>query len=113
MKLRVPQIRVLRTLTDGSLLTRSKINDRAGISQVSGTVWRALNGLKEGSSSGAPHLGLLALGYVEEHRIDVDGVEETGYMITKAGKDALRDVDDPPQMRDRVASTNKRYSEKS
>lgn len=110
MTLRLPQVRVLKALEGGGILTRTKMCERAGLSPISGTIWRALNGLKEGSSSGPPQLGLLALGYVEEHKIEVEeGMTEIAYRITSAGREALKQVDDAPAVRDGKSSTNHRY----
>lgn len=112
LKLSVPELRVLRVLACGALLSRQKIGERCGLSKVSGTVTRAFNGLREGSSSGAARPGLLKLGLVEELRIDIeeDGIHEVAYRITDAGAAVLMGRgEELPALRDRESSTNKRY----
>jgi hypothetical protein len=114
-KLLVPQARVLSGLYDGSpFLTREKMSLRAGYTAISGTVTRALNGLREGSSSGAAHRGIIDLGYVRAVEIDVDGATELAYQITDAGRAALEkwlaDGNALPELRDKESATNKRYA---
>lgn len=108
-QLKLPQIRVLLALETGAVLSRARLSVRAGFSEISGTVTRVLNGLKEGSSSGAAHPGLIEQGLIRRVEGDVDGVVEVGYQITEAGIAALEGVGDLPELRSRVASTNKRY----
>jgi hypothetical protein len=83
---------------------------RAGYTAISGTVTRALNGIREGSSSGDPHPGLLALGYVEEVVLDVEGLKEVNYQATAAGVKSylahLAAAGGLPEVRDALASTN-------
>lgn len=116
MKLKIPQVRVLRCFTSGRpLLNRAKIAERAGFSELSGTVTRVLNGLREGSSSGAAHPGLLTLGYIERIDLEVEeGVTETCYRITDAGVRALaawekENRDEQINVRDKASSINHRY----
>lgn len=116
MKLKIPQVRVLRCFTSGRpLLNRAKIAERAGFSELSGTVTRVLNGLREGSSSGAAHPGLLTLGYLERIDLEVEeGVTETCYRITDAGARALAAWEAESggksvTMRDKTSSVNHRY----
>lgn len=99
MPLRTPQARVLEALMpqyaddplcDWPTVNRAQLGIRAGYNTVggvviSGTVTRALNGIRPGSSSGDPHPGLLSLGYVEELVFDIEGVKEVNYRITAAG----------------------------
>ena len=94
IELRVPQARVLRALMpehpddhvlDWPVLNRAVLGVRAGYTAISGSITRALNGIRQGSSSGDPHLGLVALGLVEVREIDVDGVVEQSYRITTSG----------------------------
>lgn len=95
--LRVPQTRILAVLLppypedpplEWPLFTRSGLAVRAGYTTLSGTVTRVLNGIRPGSSSGEAHPGLLSLGLVEEIPVDVDGLIEINYRITRAGIDA-------------------------
>lgn len=116
MNLKIPQVRVLQCFTSGRpLLTRAKLAERAGFSELSGTVTRVLNGLREGSSSGAAHPGLVALGYLERVELEVEeGVTETCYRITDAGARALVAWEaarggKPATMRDKTSSINHRY----
>lgn len=112
-ELRVPQVRVLRALARGAVLSRPALGERAGYTAISGTITRALNGLREGSSSGPAHPGLLAMGYIEEIVVPLDGgVTELCYRITPAGREALEVLDgEPPDLRPREACINKRYKE--
>ena len=100
-KLRIPQVRILAALmpdrpsdprTDWPLLTRAYLAVRAGYTPISGSVTRALNGIRPGSSSdargskpGQGHLGLIARGYVDDVPIDLDGLIEANYRITATG----------------------------
>ena len=121
-RLRTPQARVMAALVskypddpadEWPLLTRPRLAVRAGYTAISGTVTRALNGIRAGSSSGDPHPGLLALGYVEEVPVDVDGVTETNYRATAAGVRAywayLASGGKLPPVRDAAVCTNDRY----
>ena len=95
--LRVPQARVLRALMpadqdidfpiDWPLLRRDVLAIQAGYTGTSGGITRIMNGIREGNTtSGKPHLGLLALGLVEKIVLEVaDGMWETNYRITEAG----------------------------
>ena len=113
--LKIPQARVLAVLAEGgAALTRAKLSNAAGFSEVSGTVTRVLNGLREGSSSGSAHLGLVGLGYVERLDLDIDGVTEVAYRITDSGQAALDRFAEAnggrlPKMKDAGRATNKRY----
>ncbi len=120
--LRTPQARVLAALqptdltdpvSEWPLVTRAQLGIRAGYTAISGTVTRALNGIREGSSSGDPHKGLLALGLVEEVVLDVEGVMETDYRATPAGVVAyqahLAATGTLPQVKDAALCVNDRY----
>jgi hypothetical protein len=124
--LRVPQARVLRALvpadhdsdpSDWPLLTRALLGQRAGFTEKSGSVTRALNGIRAGSSSGDAHAGLVALGYVETVDIDLDGVVEVSYRATRAGVAAylafLASGGELPPVRDAASATNRRYVDHS
>lgn len=116
ISLKVPQVRALLALRDGSLLTRDKLKERTGVTPASGTITRVMNGIREGSSSGAPHPGLLELGLVLAFPIDVDGLEETVHEITDEGKAALDrwlEENELPERRSIEASTNLRYGKKT
>lgn len=119
-KLLTPQARVLAALVpddpsdpvvDWPLWTRVMLGIRAGYTAVSGTVTRALNGIRPGSNSGNPHLGLIGLGYVEEVVLDIEGKKETNYRATAAGVLAYQDHLDVvggelPPPKDPSTSTN-------
>ncbi len=127
--LRTPQARVLATLMpqrDGSPVgewptyNRAVLARRAGYTAISGSITRALNGIRPGSSSdkrndkpGEGHLGLLAMGLVEEFPMDIDGLVEVCYRATPAGVRAFRAheaaVGDLPAIRDRESCINDRY----
>lgn len=121
--LRTPQARCLAALqpvdvadpmSEWPLVNRAQLGVRAGYTAISGTVTRALNGIREGSSSGDPHPGLLALGLVEEVPVELDGVTETNYRATALGVTAYRayaaERDGKlPELRDAAVCTNDRY----
>lgn len=121
--LRLPQARVLRALVpaypddppgEWPIYTRAVLAMRAGYTALSGSVTRALNGIHPGSSSGDPHLGLLALGLVEMIEIDVEGTLETNYRATHAGIHAyqrfIADGGTLPPVKDAAICTNSRYT---
>ncbi len=104
VKLRKPWLYLLEALApppaydalmykvDWPVITRAWLGVLAGYTAISGTVTRALNGIREGNNkSGPPHLGILGLGYVEEIVLDIDGVSEINYRITTAGIAVYRD----------------------
>lgn len=128
--LRVPQARVLRALMpiqpgdpkyDWPTFPRPHLGVLAGYTAVSGTITRALNGIRPGSSSdkkpdGSPgdgHPGLLALKLIEELVFDIDGLAEINYRITEAGIAAytayIAKHGALPELRDVAASINHRY----
>lgn len=117
--LRTPQARVLAAIQpddpgdpafEWPILTRARLAVRAGYTAISGTVTRALNGIRAGSSSGDAHPGLLALGYIEEVVLDIEGVSEVNYRATTAGVRAyqlhLATVGQLPKVKDAVVCTN-------
>lgn len=122
--LRVPQARILSVLMpeneddkwfDWPVYPRSELNHKAGYTEMSGSVTRALNGIREtNQKSGKKHKGLIARGLVEAVEIELaDGVD-TGYRITRAGIDAMRAHNKPlPKMRDTAHYTNRRYIQQS
>ena len=121
--LKTPQARVLAVLmpddpttdplTEWPLATRAVLALRAGFTAMSGTITRVMNGVREGSSSGDAHPGMLALGYVKEVILDIEGVKEVNYQLTSLGfhvyQSYLAQVGRLPAVRDAAASTNKRY----
>ena len=93
MTLKVPQARVLKALlkAGGSGLTRGQLSVAAGFSAISGTVNRALHGIKRSAPQAEyanPHPGLLKLGFVTAHTLDVD-IPEVRYRVSQSGKKAL------------------------
>ncbi len=120
VELKVPQARVLTVLlpppktdpVDYPLIHTRVIAGRLGVSAVSETIRRAFRGLKEGSASGTPHKGLLALGYAEEVVLDVDGLSELAYKITDEGIAAITEYlkhHTLHPVRSRESSINNRY----
>ena len=109
--LRLPQARVLRALmpTDdskaGPVLTRVQLAQRAGFSQTSGTINRALHGIHTGSPSGSPYQGLLEIGLVDE--VELDGIK--AYQITLDGCEAIEKLGELPKLKDKASCTNYRY----
>ena len=123
--LRVPQARVLAALmpeypvdekdppSEWPVVTRAQLGVKAGYTATSGTVTRALNGIREGSSSGDAHIGLLARGLMEEIILDIDGVTEVNYRITATGISAYKahitTHGKLPEVKDATTCTNDRY----
>lgn len=121
--LRVPQARVLKALYpkylddpphEWPLVTRAVLGIRAGYTAISGTITRALNGIRPGSSSGDPYLGLIALKYVEIEQLDIEGVIEDNYRITHAGIKAFEQYisvngDKLPPVKEASLCINDRY----
>lgn len=93
-KLLLAQVRLLRALlpddpndppTEWPLLTRACLNQRAGFTEKSGSITKAINGGKGGSKSNTLWPGLLELGLVSRVMVDIDGVMEDNYQITPNG----------------------------
>ena len=114
--LTIPQLRVLRLLgrKNGNgvapHLSRANISVRLGLSPISGTVTRALHGIKKtskGAKYSRPYPGLIGAKLVEE--IDQDGLTE--YCITPAGTAAKQQAKRLPKTRDRELCINKRYQD--
>lgn len=100
LSLRLPQVRVLHVLMPKDLtapviewviVNRAQLSVRTGCTSISGTITRALNGIKEGSSSGRPCPGLLARKMIEEIVLDIEGVLEVNYRITPLGAKAYHE----------------------
>jgi hypothetical protein len=124
--LRIPQARVLQALmplypedppSEWPLLTRSAMCIRSGYTTISGTVTRVLNGIRPGSSSGDPHLGVLARKLVEEVVLDICGVSEVNYRITASGISAYQEFINSggviPPVKDTSLCINDRYRNSS
>lgn len=121
--LRTPQARVLRALMPKRpdsdemcwpLITRAMLAVRAGYTALSGTVTRALNGIRPGNkSSGEPHPGLIERGLIEVVRVDVEGLMETNYRITANGiATYLRHIAEQgelPPLKEAALCVNDRY----
>ena len=122
--LRIPQARLLQALmpkfiedppSEWPLITRAQLAVRAGYTPISGSVTRALSGIKErNKTSGDPHLGVIGKGMVEVITVDVEGVRETNYRITPIGIKAFqrfiasgRKI--PATVRDAALCVNDRY----
>ncbi len=123
--LRLQQARVLRALMPGDptvppidrpLFTRANLCLRAGFKLTSGSITRALNGIRPGNrTSGAPHPGLVERGLVEVVPLDIDGLMEVNYSITAAGIRAYQAYfthgGNLPPVKDAATCTNARYAE--
>ena len=109
--LRLPQARVLRALLpldgngDTPALTRVELAERAGFTIRSGLINRVLQGIREGSSSGNPHKGLLDLKLVAA--IESNGIKK--YRITPKGINAIKEHPRLPELRDKTICVNYRY----
>jgi hypothetical protein len=119
--LKVPQARVLAALCpeagvdDPPLGTvpRAALAEAAGILPTTGTINRVLNGIPDGSSSGASHPGLVETGLIERVELDLDGRATDSYRITRAGIAAVRAwlaTNELPPLRDAESCTNRRYA---
>ena len=99
------------------LLTRTALAVQSGYTAISGSITRALNGIHENSSSGDFHLGLLALGFVEEVTLDIDNLAETNYRITANGIRVFQQYvaangNKLPKVKDAANCVNNRYRDK-
>lgn len=114
--LRIPQVRVLEVLNAEApaAMRRAVLSEHLGTSEISGTLGRALHGVLPGGVN-AVHLGLLELGYVSREDLDIDGLRETVYQITDAGKAVLESLPEEVrrkargELRERTLCINKRY----
>ena len=108
--LTTPQMRVLRVLSESKgPLTRQKISLRCGtatpvlISRAIGYKNARKRAAFERTATGGFCKSLLTLGYVESMDLDIDGLTETAYRLTPAGKRALQSFEhlDLPPLRGR------------
>ena len=124
LALRVPQARVLAGLmpehlddpaTEWPTTTRAVLAKRAGCTTSSGTITRAMNGLREGWPHGSkPHPGLITRGMVETLTFDIEGRMEVVYRITAKGIRAYQlffkeQGGRLPELIDAARCTNNRY----
>jgi len=120
--LRVPQARVLKVLmpsdtadhwVEWPTLTRHALAVKAGFNPISGTLNRVLNGIREGSSSGDAHPGIVERGLVKVVPMEVnEGVWENSYRITAAGIRELQRYlaqHKIPKRKDKASCVNDRY----
>ena len=113
----IPHVRVLRALKRAkwNTLGRTQLAERAGFSPISGTINRALAGIKKDSPQAKkhgcqPHKGLLDLGLVEEVRLDDESKKGWVYKLTKEGDKALEKFEGTVgEVRDRKTCVNTRY----
>jgi len=104
--LTTPQMRVLRALAASKgPLTRLKIAQRCGtatpvlVSRAIGYEHAEKRKAFEKTAPGGYTRSLLSLGYVESIELDIDGITETAYRLTSAGRRALQSfehIDLPP-----------------
>lgn len=110
-RLRVPQLRVLQVLSQGGAMSRQRICQLVGFSDTSGTMSYMLHGKKVSKANPIPFPGLLELGMLCRDELDIDGVSEIVYRITKKGREALAEQGgELPELRDKSLCTNRRYS---
>lgn len=103
---------------DYPLYTRSALALTAGYTILSGSITRALNGIRQGNTtSGDPHAGLIERKLVETVVLNIDGIKETNYRITAAGIRAvqvfLATGGKLPVIKDASLCVNNRYSKGS
>lgn len=127
LSLKIPQARILSSLmpthpdyppSEWPLITRSQLCIRAGYTTISGTVTRVLNGIRPGNTTtGTPHPGLIERGMIEVVMVDVEGLKEKNYRITRLGIRAFQNFiisgRKMPKVKDASAHTNDRYLNKS
>jgi hypothetical protein len=89
-------------------MSRNDLAKHIGYSPISGTLTRALNGVRQGSSSGPAHPGLLSLRMVEKLR-QHGWARGVVYFITERGRRAMKGVGPLPSLRDQEACKNWRY----
>lgn len=121
--LRIPQARLLQVLMpaypedppcEWPLVTRTMLGMRAGYTAISGTVTRALNGIRATNrTSGDPHPGIIERGFIEVVTVNVEGVNEVNYRITKEGiqvfQEFLSHGGSIPPVKDAQLCVNDRY----
>ncbi len=121
--LRNPQALVLQALMpkypedhprEWPTLTRARLGVLAGYTVLSGTVTRAMDGLRRTSKSGPAHPGLIARGLIKAVRVELDGgIVEVSYRITPEGirqlQAHLKEHVDRPPVKSKVGCTNNRY----
>lgn len=104
----LPQIRVLRAVKK-TPLDRKVVCNRIGLSPISGTMPRCLNGSKK-----LGIVGLIPAGMIEEVEIEVHGSKETLLKITDKGLEVLEQATAEtkrlPSLRDASLCVNKRYA---
>jgi hypothetical protein len=113
--LRLPQARVLQALLpvagERPSMSRAELCKEAGFTPTTGTVNRAMYGIREGGGSGTPHKGLLGLGLATMVKRQADN--ETTYRITTEGVRAiegyLKEHGELPKPRDKALCVNIRY----
>jgi hypothetical protein len=121
LSLRTPQARVLsvlcpanpkRTINAWQAYNRPQLALRAGYTTISGTVIRALHGVRPGGKND-PHPGLLARGFIDELILDIDGIDEISYRATHLGVSAYQEYikknGELPPLKSAASCTNNRY----
>lgn len=123
LTLKIPQARVLKALLpinpkadhhDWPLYNRVTLAEYAGFNPTTGTINRVLNGVPEGSSSGASHPGLLERGLLTSLSVNSDGVAQAHYRITPLGIEAIivfLATNTIPDTRDKTSCVNDRYQD--
>jgi hypothetical protein len=96
------------------VVNRAQLAICVGYTGTSGSITRVMNGIREGSSSGSAHPGLLGLGLVVEDILDIDGLLEVNYRATPEGVRAYQaylsaNGDELPEVKDAATCTNDRY----
>ena len=122
--LRLPQYRTLRALLPNAngqkpCYSRAKLSVKAGFSAISGTINRALHGIKRNAPQAeyaGAHKGLLGLGLVKEIEQNIDDTRSVEYEITAPGIKAVaryaKSHGTNRKLRSREASINLRYQPK-
>lgn len=76
---------------DWPMWNRAELGRRAGFTAVSGSLSRVLKGISaDNFTSGKPHPGLLARGFIKEVPVELESKVEVNYQATEAGARAYQ-----------------------
>jgi hypothetical protein len=92
--LRKPQLKILAALAGAKVkkpIARKDVAALAGVDNAGCTEWIGSSDPVKRAANDAKHFpSLVTLGFVSEHKTDVEGKDATAYAITDAGRKALK-----------------------